>query len=171
MDLANQRTTQRVITYQLTDDDWNTANQMVQVRARTSPYKESAEIEGAAAEVAFARVFGLAVPDPVYKKGDGGVDYTLPSGALVDVKAISGPQQHRLGLLVPKRTRSGIYVLVHINFEDQTATILGYQTGGFAASRGQDKNDHWRIHQRDLLPAGDLYRHMNWGKDGTNIDG
>lgn len=158
---------QKLLTYQLTDGDWHLVNRMVAVRMRTQASKDSAELEGAAAEVGFARIFGLDVPEPVYKKGDGGIDFVLPSGATVDVKAISGNESHRLGLLVPKRTRAGLYVLVHIDFQTRSATVLGYQTGGFAATHGQDKVDHWRVHQRDLRPASEILNHMGHGSTLT----
>lgn len=149
------------LTYGLSPDDLALARRMVDVRSRSEPIKKSAELEGALGEVAFARVFGLSVPEPVAKHGDGGVDYTLPSGATVDVKTISGSEPWRLGLLVPKRLRSGLYVLVHVDFETETATLCGWQTGGGAAARGEDRGDHWRVKQRDLLPMTDLYRHMD----------
>lgn len=133
-------------------------NRMVQVRARTTPNKESAEIEGALGEVAFARLFGLPIPEPEAKTSDGGIDFTLPTGATVDVKSISGNEYWRLGLLIPKRIRAGLYCLVHVNFgQDRVCTLLGWQTGGFAATRGENRGDHWRIHQRDLRPMGELY--------------
>lgn len=143
--------------YTMTDDDMHLANRMVAARKRTNGYKDSAELEGAIGEIAFARTFGLGVPEPVAIRSDGGFDFTLPSGATVDVKSISGPDSYRLGLLVPKRLRAGIYVLVHVHFgTDRPCTLLGWQTGGFAAANGQDKADHWRVHQRDLLPIEDL---------------
>ena len=146
--------------YQFDDADVALAARMVEVRSRTDAGKPSAEIEGALGEIAFARVFGLGIPEPVVKHGDGGIDFTLPSGATVDVKSISGPEPWRLGLLVPKRLRAGLYCLVHVDFENNTATLLGWQTGGSSAQRGEDRGDHWRVKQRDLLPMTELYRHV-----------
>lgn len=146
----------RSIDYQMTDEDWGYANQIVQVRKRTKSRKPTAELEGAAAEVAFAMVFGLDLPSLDRNHGDGGVDFILPSGASVDVKAISGTPIKVKGLLVPKRIRAGLYVLVHISFEDGLARLLGYQTGGYAAAFGEDKFDHYRVSQVELLPMYNL---------------
>lgn len=146
--------------YKFTAADVMLAMQMVDARSRSEPRKKSAELEGALGEVAFARVFGLTIPEPERKRSDGGVDYALPSGATVDVKTISGNEPWRLGLLVPKRLRAGIYCLVYVDFDNNSATLCGWQTGGAAASRGEDRGDHWRIKQRDLLPMTDLYRHV-----------
>jgi hypothetical protein len=155
------------LTYDLVPDDFALAERMVEARSRTEPGKPSAEIEGALGEIAFARVFGLAVPEPVAKRGDGGIDYQLPSGATVDVKSISGPEPWKLGLLVPKRLRAGLYCLVHISFDDKVATLLGWQTGGASAQRGEDRGDHWRVKQRDLLPMTELYRHVETASGGS----
>lgn len=131
---------------------------MVQSRTRTIPRKESAELEGSLGEVAFAEIFDLPYPDINFDlRSDGGFDFVLPNGSLLDVKSISGPDYWRLGLIVPKRIRSGIYALMHVAFEpDQPCTFLGWQTGGFAVSRGQDKITHYRVAQKFLRTYDDL---------------
>ena len=106
-------------------------------------------------EIVFARLFGLDTPEPLSLISDGGVDFVLPSGATVDVKAISGLDEWRLGLLVPKRMRSGVYVLIHVSFSD-VCTALGWQTGGYVAARGEDRGNHYRLAQRLLRPMGEL---------------
>jgi hypothetical protein len=159
------------LSYIVSPDDRELAARMVEVRSRTEPGKPSAEIEGALGEIAFARVFGLAVPEPVAKHGDGGIDYTLPSGATVDVKTISGPEPWRLGLLVPKRLRAGLYCLVHVDFDTGLVTLLGWQTGGASAQRGEDRGDHWRVKQRDLLPMTQLYHHVETPCDSSTGHG
>ncbi len=143
--------------YLPTCDDWQLANCLVQSRARNKPRKESAELEGAAGEIAFARMFNLPLPVAESIHSDGGVDFRLANGSTVDVKAISGSERWRLGLLIPKRMRAGIYALIHIEFAPgQPWTMLGWQTGGFAAARGVDHGDHYRLNQRDLRPSSEL---------------
>jgi hypothetical protein len=137
--------------------DWELANRLVAARSRSGYRKESAELEGAMGEIAFAAIMRLPMPEPLNIYSDGGIDFRLPHGPTVDVKAISGAESWRLGLLVPKRMRAGIYALIHVGFAaEEPSTFLGWATGGFVAANGQDRGDHYRVHQRDLRSAGEL---------------
>lgn len=145
------------IAYALTDEDLDYAGSLVAARSRNKTRKPNAEQEGALGEITFARVYGLALPPVVKKTSDGGVDFLLPNGATVDVKATSGEDLSALGLLVPKLVRAGLYAMVVVNTDEHWALVVGYQTGGWASAYGEDRFEHYRVDQRDLLPAEGIF--------------
>lgn len=157
------------IAYTFTPEDMEYGREMARVRMRTKSRKPMGELEGSLGEVAFARIYGLNLPVIEVKRSDGGVDFTMANGATVDVKSTSGERPEILGLLVPKRIRAGIYALIYVNEPEYWAMSLGWQTGGWACSFGEERFDHYRIDQKQLRAPTDLYGMMEVPREPDRI--